>query len=323
MSTVLITGGHGGIGLECSKHLAQRKFDIILAGRSPEQMSAAAVELQSTYGVRVFAVPVDVSSLTSVRAFAAEIRALHANETIGALNAIICNAGIAGKNPITYSADGYEITFATNCLGHFLLTHLLLGLLDVDGRVVFTASGTHDPDTGDGRVGSVVEPDARQLAFQGKGGQKPVPAQSRYSTSKLCTILYAYELDRRLRRSNSTVGSIAFDPGGIPESSLGRGLPKPVQVFIRTRFAKWLMKRMGVNVGSLSVAGPSLAALAVDSAYAHASGKYFQANDRTLRERKSSTLSYDQDRAARLWEDSRGLVQLLQDEEPSELRSPR
>lgn len=320
MPTVLITGGHSGIGLECSRELARRKCDIILAGRSPERMEVVARELTTAHGVRVFMVSLDTGSLASVRRAAAEVRTLLDDAHVGGLDAILCNAGVGGTTPVTYTPDGYETTFATNHLGHFLLVNLLIDRLDERGRVVFTASGTHDPDTGDGRFGSVVEPDANALAHQGKT-HKAIGAQNRYSTSKLCNVLCAYELHRRLRRSELHIASIAFDPGGIPESSLGRHLPRLLLAFIRSRFAKWLMKRMGVNVGNLSVAGVSLAKLAVDPTYADASGKYYQADERTMRERKSSALSYDPGRAAKLWSDSEALVHLQPDEKPSRLRS--
>jgi len=77
------------------------------------------------------------------------------------LQAIICNAGVRLSDPVTYSVDGHEQTFATNSLGHFLLIELLFDRLESDGRIVFTTSGTHDPDTVDGRmVGAAVEPNA-------------------------------------------------------------------------------------------------------------------------------------------------------------------
>jgi NAD(P)-dependent dehydrogenase (short-subunit alcohol dehydrogenase family) len=65
-------------------------------------------------------------------------------------------------------------------------------------------------------VGTAAEPDAIALANDGKDGKKPLSAGKRYSTSKLCTILYTYELHRRFRRAGSSIASIAFDPGAVP-----------------------------------------------------------------------------------------------------------
>ena len=119
----------------------------------------------------------------------------------GKLHGIVCNAGAQANGPATYSVDGYETTFAGNCLGHFLLVNLLLDSVAAGGRIVWTASGTHDPALMDGKsVGKAVDPDAKTLAQQGRDGE-PISGGRRYATSKLCIILYAYELDRRLRRA--------------------------------------------------------------------------------------------------------------------------
>jgi NAD(P)-dependent dehydrogenase (short-subunit alcohol dehydrogenase family) len=190
-----------------------------------------------------------------------------------------------------------------------------------NGRIVFTASGTHDPDTTDGRmVGIVAEPDAIALANDGKDARKSLSAGKRYSTSKLCTILYAYELHRRLRRAGSSIASIAFDPGSVPETGLLRTMPKPVQWLVKTRFTKSIAKRVGVTQGSLSFSGASLAKVVSDPAYSNASGKYFQSHNGALSDTRSSKLSYDEQRALKLWNDSKTLVRLQPNEESVQLR---
>ena len=322
MPTVLITGGHAGIGFECAKQLASRsRCDLVLAGRSLERMEPAAKQLRTSYGVKVTTLKLDTSSLASVREGAAEFRALLDSGKATRPKALLCNAGGRHNGPNTYSPDGYETTFATNCLGHFLLVELLVDRMADGGRIVFTASGTHDPDTTDGKmVGKAVEPEAVALANDGKNGEKPLSAGIRYSTSKLCTMLYAYELHRRLRRAGSSIASIAFDPGSVPETGLLRTMSKPVQWLAKTSLMKGLMKRMGVTQGSVSFSGASLAQIAVDPVYAMASGKYFQSNDGALNERRSSTTSYDEQRAAKLWNDSKMLVRLQPSEESSQLR---
>jgi len=129
---------------------------------------------------------------------------------------IVCNAGAQVHGPVTYSADGYEETFAGKRLGHFLLVNLLLDLIATDGRIVWTAGGTHDPALLDNKsVGKAVEPDANSLALQGRDG-KPISGGRRYATSKLCIIMYGYELDRRLRRAGKPIASIAAIPGRTP-----------------------------------------------------------------------------------------------------------
>ncbi len=322
MPTVLITGGHAGIGLECAKQLASGpRYNLVLAGRGIERMEPIAQQLRTSYGVKVATLKLDTSSLMSVREAAAAFGALLDSGEVDSFQALLCNAGGRHEGPITYSPDGYETTFATNCLGHFLLVELLVSRIRDGGRIVFTASGTHDPETRDGKmVGVAAEPDAVVLANEGKNGTKPLSAGKRYSTSKLCTILYAYELDRRLRRVGSSIVSIAFDPGSVPETGLLRTMPRPVQVLAKTSLMKALLKRLGVTQSSVSFSGAALALIAAAPAYANASGKYLQANRGTLNERRSSKMSYDEQRAIKLWNDSKTLVRLQPSEESGQVR---
>ena len=321
MPTILITGGHGGIGLECSKYLAAHyPANLLLAGRSLERVEPVALKLARTYGVKVSTLELDTSSLASVRAAAARCHALLDGGTVDFLQAILCNAG-ARIQGLNYSVDGYEETFATNHLGHFLLLELLIDRVAENGRVVFTASGTHDPDTVDGKlVGAAIEPDAVMLANDGKEGRKPTSAGKRYSTSKLCNVLTAYELHRRLRRSGSAITSIAFDPGSTAGTGFLRAMPAPVRWLSRTAFFNRFQKRLGITMGSTEFSGASLARLAADPAFAEPSGKYLQSNDGRLIETQSSAISYDEGRASKLWNDSKLLVHLRPDEESTLLR---
>lgn len=321
MATVFITGGHSGIGHECARQLAARRFNLVLAGRSPARMQAVADELRAAHGVEVATIGLDTASLASVRHAAAECGSLIARGEIEPLRAVLCNAGGRFDGDERYSPDGYELTFATNCLGHFLLVELLLPRMTADSRVVFTASGTHDPDTMDGRlVGAAVEPNAVALANDGKDGAKPLSAGKRYATSKLCTVMYAYELARRLARAGSAIASIAFDPGAVPETNFLRGMPTAVQRLSRSALMRWGVRRIGVTTSTLAFSGAALADVAVDARHAAGSGGYFQAREGTLSQVRSSKVSYDEARALALWDDSRRLVRLLPDEEPEQLR---
>ena len=173
----------------------------------------------------------------------------------------------------------------------------------------------------DGKLsGAVVEPNAIALANDGKNGRKPTSAGKRYSTSKLCNILHAYELDRRLRRSGSSIASIAFDPGSTAGTGFVRGMPKLVQWLSTTAFSRWLQRRLGVTMGDVEFSGRSLGKIAADPGFANASGQYFQSNDGRLLRVRSSKMSYDEQRATRLWNDSRELVHLLPSEESALLR---
>lgn len=312
MPTALITGGHGGIGFSAACELASRYgWNLVLAGRSPDRMNHAATELRRISQVKITLLELDTSSLQSVRDAATRLADMLDNGEIASLDALLCNAGGRFDGPVAYSKDGHELTFATNCLGHFLLVNLLADRMVQTGRVVFTASGTHDPDTMDGKmVGLVVEPDADRLVRVGKDGGKAISAGKRYSTSKLCTILNAYEFHRRLRKAGSPLASIAFDPGSVAETGFLRGMPAPVRWLARTAFLKWVFTRRGITMGSVGFSGASLARIAADPAFADGSGKYFQCNAGRLGEARSSTLSYDDRRAEKLWQQMENLVGL-------------
>lgn len=315
MPTVLITGGHGGIGLECARSLADRGVGLILAGRNPARLEEAAASLRSGAGVMAATLEMDVSSLGSVRAGAAHCREMIDSGAAGRLEAILCNAGATFRGPPAYSVDGYELTFATNHLGHFLLVQLLLDSLEPDGRVVFTASGTHDPDTADGRfIGPAVRPDAIALATMGVDGGEPLSGGRRYTTSKLCTVLHAYELDRRAKAAGLSLSAIAYDPGAIAETGLLRDLPGPARLVIGSPPVRWLMKRVGLTLGDLVQSGRALADLATSPDFE--SGRYYQWKDGGLVERRSATMTYDEDLARALWRDSRTLAGLTAAEAP-------
>lgn len=313
MSKVLITGGHSGIGFECAKVLVGTYGrSVVLAGRSRDRMEAAAAELRKLGDVEVSLLELDTSSMVSVRAAAEACRA-------EAFDALLCNAGGRFSN-VEYSAEGVERTFATNCLGHLLLVELLLDRVSPRGRIIFTTSGTHDPDTTDGRmVGKVVEPNAELLAHTGKSGA-PIPTGKRYSTSKLCDLMYAYELARRLERAGSAITSNGFDPGAIPDSNFLREMPSAVRWLASSSFMRWATTKLGVTPGDLVFSGASLARLASDSAFEGVTGKYFQSSALQLSERRSSSLSYSEPLAHKLWNDSRNLAQLRPEEGSALLR---
>jgi NAD(P)-dependent dehydrogenase (short-subunit alcohol dehydrogenase family) len=317
MGTVLITGGHTGLGFEAASQLAAEKVNLVLAGRDSGKIDEAAADLRARYGVQVSTLVLDLASLDSVRAAAKTIRERMSTGDLVPLAALLCNAGAQFHGPISYSKDGFEETFAINHLGHFLLVNMLLDSVAENGRIVFTASGTHDADTMDGKsIGAAAEPDAFALTSEGKQGKKPISGGRRYATSKLCTMLFAYELDRRLRKAHKSISAIAFDPGFIPETGLGRTAPAFVLWLSRTALLKWFLKTIGVTMGSIPFSGKSLAQLAVDSAFAESSGHYYQSRNGSLVEPRSSKVSYDEQKAAKLWTDSELLVGLQANEKP-------
>lgn len=319
MKTILITGGHGDIGLAASKTmLASGQVHLILAGRHMGKLQETAKLLSQTYKAKVDTVLMDVSSMASVRKAAREITEKIQTQRLPLLDAVVCNAGIQFQGMDEYSEEGVELTFATNYLGHYLLVKLLKDLMNAGGRFIFTSSGTHDGDTMDGKVvGKAEVPDAFKLANDGKPGYPAISGGKRYTTSKLCLMLFTYELNRILRREASTLSAIAFDPGFIPETGLARKAPKIVQKLVASGFSKWLATMVGVTPGDLKFSGASLGELAIDDQFANRSGKYFQATRHKLFEQKSSAISYDEKLARKLWIDSDELLKNLEKQNAS------
>ena len=98
---------------------------------------------------------------------------------------------------------------------------------------------------------------AKALSEEGKDG-RAIAGGRRYATSKLCTMLYAYEIDRRLRRAGTPMASIAYDPGFLPETGMGRTAP----AIFRNSAVKFVLKTIGVTIGQMPFSGDALGVLA-------------------------------------------------------------
>jgi NAD(P)-dependent dehydrogenase (short-subunit alcohol dehydrogenase family) len=319
--TVLLTGGTSGLGYACARALAAARPDwyLLLASRNQQQgLQAVNALKQQTGHQHITWMSLDLASLAAIRTFADEL----ARQDLPPLRAIVCNAGLQVVSGTTYTQDGFETTFGVNCLGHFLLVNLLLSSLVAPARIVFVSSGTHKPDrtrTLISRLIGTTPPryhEARALAYperypdSSEQSESPqITGMRRYSTSKLCDVFYTYELARQLQaEGHSTperpITVNAYDPGMTPGTSLSRDTGAFRNfvwnvVFPRLRFAF-------PNMQSLSTAGEALARLLLDSTLEDVSGKYFEGFD----ERASSQESYDQQKAAELWETSAELVGL-------------
>jgi NAD(P)-dependent dehydrogenase (short-subunit alcohol dehydrogenase family) len=182
--TVIVTGANSGIGKAAAKALAAHNARVVLAVRNTDKGHEAAAEMPGTSEVR----RLDLASLDSVREFAAGWD--------GEIDLLINNAGIMIP-PYSKTADGFEMQFGTNHLGHFALTNLLLG--HVTGRVVTVSSTGH-------RVGAI---DFDDLNWE----RKPYKAWRAYGQSKLANLLFTAELQRRLTAVGSTVRATAAHPG--------------------------------------------------------------------------------------------------------------
>ena len=202
--SAIVTGASGGLGAESARALAERGARVTLTARDTAKGEAAAAQIRkSTGNDRVDVIALELMSLASVRAFAKEFAARH--ET---LNVLLCNAGVMAC-PLARTADGWESQFATNHLGHFLLTGLLTPLLvaSAPARVISVSSRGH-------RFSPVVFDD---IHFT----HRPYDKWSAYGQSKTANVLFAVELDRRLAARG--VRANALHPGGIV-TELGRHL---------------------------------------------------------------------------------------------------
>jgi len=193
--TAVVTGANSGLGLVAAKELARHGAAVVLACRDAAKADAAAQEIRAAVpGADVSVEPLDLASLDSVRAFAQRFRDAH-----GRLDLLLNNAGVMAP-PRRTTADGFELQLGTNHLGHFALTGLLLDrLLATPGaRVVTLSSGAH-------RIG--------RLAFDDLQGERSYNRWRWYGQSKLANLMFALELDRRLRAAGAELLSVAAHPG--------------------------------------------------------------------------------------------------------------
>jgi light-dependent protochlorophyllide reductase len=294
--TVLITGGTSGLGLRAAAELANDPgWHVVITGRDLQRSQSAAAEI----GAEPEAL--DLSSLDDVRRFGERFSAGRRPP----LGALVCNAGLQHISGLALSTDGYESTFAVNHLGHFLLVALLLDQLTPPGRVVIVASNTHDPQMRTGMpvpryttAAELARPDAKKEP----DGSPVTVGRRRYTTSKLCNVLFTYELDRRCAGRGITFN--AFDPGLMPGTGLARDYPAYQR--IAWRFVMPVLTLLMANVNTPRTSGRALARLIADPALEGHSGRYWSGTN----EIRSSAESYDRARAADLWKTSLELVGL-------------
>jgi NAD(P)-dependent dehydrogenase (short-subunit alcohol dehydrogenase family) len=200
----VVTGGYGGLGRETARTLAAHGADVVIAGRDPQRLADTAAQLTEALPAGSGAIEtsvLDLASLDSVRAAAAELTDRHPE-----IHLLIDNAGVMACPPAR-TADGFEMQFGTNHLGHFLFTVLLLDALraGAPSRVVVLSSAGH-------RVSPIRwdDPNFERSEYHN---------WTAYGQSKTANALFALELDRRL--SAEGVHAYSVHPGVIM-TELGR-----------------------------------------------------------------------------------------------------
>ena len=205
--TVLITGANTGIGYDTARVLAERGANVLLGCRSEEKANEAIDQIKSIKAdAKIKWVSLDLSSLKSIKKAADEV------DKEKNLDILINNAGVMIP-PKSTTADGFELQFGVNHLGHFALTaHLLNKLKSQPGaRIVNVSSLAH-------RQGAID--------FEDIHSEKSYNRIKRYAMSKFANILFTYELQRRLYKANSPAISVACHPGGS-KTELDRHVPFP------------------------------------------------------------------------------------------------
>jgi NAD(P)-dependent dehydrogenase (short-subunit alcohol dehydrogenase family) len=212
--TFLVTGGNTGIGRATASALARDGGRVYIACRSAAAGAAAVSAIQEAAGSQaVWLLPLDLASLASVRDCAAAYLA-----TDEPLHVLVNNAGVGGQRGLT--ADGFELHFGVNHLGHFALTSLLLDRLKASGpgaRVVTVSSDAHFGAHG-------IDFDALRRSTASFTGQRE------YAVSKLCNVLFTQELARRV----TDVSAYALHPG-VVASDIWRRVPQPARALIKRR----------------------------------------------------------------------------------------
>jgi NAD(P)-dependent dehydrogenase (short-subunit alcohol dehydrogenase family) len=165
--TAIITGASSGLGLECTRDVLRRDegWHVVLAVRDRGRGEAAAAALDAPRRCTVMVL--DLASLASVRGFVAALP----GKGLPRLHAVVCNAAVQVVTGTRWSADGIELTFATNHLGHFALVNGILDQLEAPARIAVVSSDTHDPSKGPG----MPAPRYQTAAALAHPGEEPGP----------------------------------------------------------------------------------------------------------------------------------------------------
>ena len=274
--TVLITGATSGIGQQAALHLAQQGMRVIVAGRNPQKTGDTVALLRRESGnLSVESLLADLSSLAEVRRLAHEF-----NSRYDRLDVLINNAGGFFSHRHT-TVDGLERTFALDILAPFLLTHLLLDVLQdsAPARIINVSSMAHIWG---------------RLHFHDLQSEKAYSGWMAYSRSKMALLYFTYELSRRLAGKQITVNAV--HPGFIKTNLQNND----------SGFFNSLVKMLEVFAVKPEQGAEPLVYLATAQEVEGITGQYFSGKA----QKRSHRLSYDQETARRLWQVSEDLCGL-------------
>jgi protochlorophyllide reductase len=315
--TVLITGTTSGVGLNATRALVERGWTVITANRDPVKAGEAADAL----GIpreRLHHLRIDLGDLDSVRS---GVETLVASVGPG-LDALLINAAVYKprlKQP-ERSPQGYEISMATNHLGHFLLIQMLLPELErsqhPSRRVVILGTVTANSKELGGKIPIPAPADLGDLSGFAAGFKEPVAmANSKpfkpgkaYKDSKLCNMITTQELHRRLHQSTGIVFSSLY-PGCVADTPLFRNTPKLFQTIF-----PWFQKNITGGYVSQALAGERVAQVVADSDFAVSGVHWSWGNRQSKNGKQFSQQLSDQasnpETAAKVWDYSLKLVGL-------------
>ena len=284
---VIVTGGNSGLGYESVKAFTMKDAEVILASRSLEKGEAARTAiLEAVPEGKILVMQLDLGDLESVRAFASNFIKKYKR-----LDILMNNAGIM-MSPYFKTKDGFEGQFGTNHLGHFALTGLLFDLIQntPGSRIVNVSSGAH-------RNGVM---DFDNLQYEEGKGYTPSKA---YGRSKLANLLFTYELQRKLDASKSVTIAVAAHPG-IAMTNLARHMEGRFLFKILKPLFRWMAQDQ--SMGALPQLRASVDPDVKGSEYYGPDGKREWKGYPVVVQ--SNEASYNQQDAARLWEESERLT---------------
>lgn len=293
---VLITGGTSGLGYHTTFNIAKQhpNFLVIITGRNDPKSSAKQLNTKISQN-NVSFLPLDLSSLSTVRAFAEA----WASKSFPPIISLILNAGSQFTGSMELTSDGFEKTFMANHLGHALLFHLLTPYLAPDARIIVTSSGTHDPVfTQKNKMPDAIFTTARELGHPVPETAHPEGMQ-RYNSSKLANILWTYALAQHLKEAKSRMTVNAFTPGLMFGTGLARdwGFMGKLMWFYILPWMVPLVRIMIPFVRPVEESGKDLAWLALSPETEGISGRYFDGRKDAV----SSSASYNVEKQEDLW----------------------